>query len=920
MEFRILGPLEVLHDDVAVPVRSPLQCRALAVLLLDAESPVPMHRMIAAMWDDEPPTTARRQVQNTIAALRRLLAAADPIEHAGDGYRLRQHRSDLAAFTTEVAQAKRESDPAATERLLAAALRRWRGPVLGGHGGNLIKSISAGLEERRLDALEARFAALLELGRHGESVDELRTAVVSHPDRQRLTGQLMLALYRCGDRAAALRAFETLRGRLAEELGIDPDRTVRDLHTAILREDPALTLAPDPVPSSMRHDASSAPSLLPGAIPGFTGRESELDRLSALVDDGARLAIVAGSGGVGKTTLALHWARAIAHRFPDGQLYADLHGFDPAGTADRPESVIRRFLEALGIPAERIPDACDARTDLYRSTLANRQVLVILDNAKDAAQVRPLLPGGTGTFTLATSRNRMTGLITTEGADLVQVEALDRQQAKEILERRLGARRVNAEPIAVESIIDMCGGLPLALAVLATRAAVQSEFPLAHFVEQLRGVESGLSAFAEDDPLTDVTTVFSWSIGALSDEAARLFRLLGLHPGPYCTPAAAASLAGRPLSAVRALFAELHGASLISEPLPNEFHIHDLLRAYARELAAEAPAVSAEATARLIDHYLYHGCTAAELIAPRPRVPVAGDPRPGVHCQPIADRSAALAWFAAEYPVLLNLIDQTTDPETAWNLAWVPVTWLNDLGRRSEIIRTQIAALAAAEQLSDVTKQLYSHRIIANQSIFTDNAHVSEKHLQRALQLCEAADVLDRGFVHHHFALFLATVKDDASRALAYERTAFTAFQEAGSEFGQAEALSSIGRLLAHLGVPGRLDEALTSCQEALALLEKLDNLCAQIPVWDNIAFIHHRSGRTAEAFASFGKAIAIARSLNAVMNEAETSVGLGRVHAELGQAAEARAAWERAIEILEPSEPFSAARIRSMINGLSHP
>ncbi|SDE11184.1 AfsR/SARP family transcriptional regulator [Glycomyces harbinensis] len=916
MEFRVLGPLEVLHDGVEVPLRGPLQRRALAVLILDAGLTVPMHRFIAAMWDGEPPATARRQVQNTVAALRRALAAADPIEQAGDGYRLLHARSDLSLFKAEVAQAKSASDAESAAQLLTTALERWRGPVLAGHGGDLIASIGVGLEESRLDAAEARFDALLALGRHRETVDELRAAAAAHPHRQQFTGRLMLALYRCGDAATALRAYEDLRARLADELGIDPDRTLRETHTAILREDPGLDLHSAPVPPATQSDSRISPALLPAALPGFTGREVELDRLRALAEGDANLVVVAGTGGIGKTTLAVHWARKAADRFPDGQLYADLQGFDPHGAAVRPESVVRRFLEAFGIPAERLPDSVAAQLDLYRNMLADRRVLVVLDNAEDAAQVRPLLPGGPGNFTLATSRNLLTGLAVTEGADLVKLDVLDREQATLMLEQRVGAARVAAEPDAVQRIIAVCGGLPLALAILATRAATQPRFPLGHFADQLDGVEDGLGAFAEDDPLTDVRAVFSWSIASLGDEAARLFRLLGLHPGPHCTLAAAASLAGRPIAAVRPLLSRLLAASLIGEPLPDRYTVHDLLRVYAGELAAENPEEAAEATGRMLDHYLRSGCVAAELVTPRGRVPDLGRVPPGVLVVPFPDRPAALAWLAAEYPVVLNLIEQSAD-DAAWNLAWTTVTYLNNRARRLEIIRTQRRALSAAERLRDVSKQLYSHRMIANQSIYTGDTDASEEHLGRALALCEAADDLDRGNVNHHFALFVLNVKADYAKALEHERVALEAFKAAGSELGQADARNGIGRLLAHLDLPERLDEALASCEEAIALLEGLGNQEAQIQVWDSIAYIHHRSGRTAEAFAVFERAIAIARSLNAVTNEAEVFVSLGRVYADLGRTAEARASWVWASEILEASEPFGAANIRKMIDGL---
>jgi NB-ARC domain len=382
-----------------------------------------------------------------------------------------------------------------------------------------------------------------------------------------------------------------------------------------LRQDPALD-ASVPV-SGAAGPAVPVPAQLPPAVPAFIGRDAELASLDALLHPKAAaagpatvvIAALSGTAGVGKSALAVHWAHRAAAQFPDGQLYVNLRGFDPDGAAMEPSEALRGFLDALGAPATRIPESLSAQAGLYRTLLAGKRILVVLDNAKDAGQVRPLLPGSPGCLAIVTSRNQLTGLVATDSAYAMTLDLLGSGDARELLALRLGSRRVAREPDAVDEIIAGCARLPLALTIAAARAAGSPSFPLAVLATELREATRALDPLNGGDPATDVRAVFSWSYHALTTDAARLFRRLGLHPGPDIALPAAASLAAIPQDRARALLGELTRAHLLAEHAPGRYAFHDLLRAYATELARahDSQNVRNAAAHRVLDHYLHTG-------------------------------------------------------------------------------------------------------------------------------------------------------------------------------------------------------------------------------------------------------------------------------------------------------------------------
>jgi transcriptional regulator with XRE-family HTH domain len=437
----------------------------------------------------------------------------------------------------------------------------------------------------------------------------------------------------------------TARDRIAERRSA-PDR--HDNHAAR----PTGRGRRSPAAGRVRPSGFAAPRQLPADAPAFAGRVEQLAALDGLLaGPGTRIAVVSGTAGVGKTTVAVHWAHRVVDKFPDGQVYVNLRGFDPAGSSLEPAAALHGLLVALGVPAAQIPAEVDERTALYRSLLATRQVLVLLDNAGDAAQVRPLLPGSPGCVVVVTGRNRLTGLVAVDGARAIGLPVMSTEEAIEMLAARLGSDHVAAHADAVAEIVDRCGGLPLGLAVAAARAVVD-EVPLPRLAAELG---RPLDALVTGDAASDVRSVLSWSYRMLPEGAARMFRLLGVHPGPDIGLAAAASLAAVPATVGEALLRELTRANLLTEHRPGRFACHDLLRAYAVELAGTWGTDGA--LARVLDHYTRTANTAAMLLDAL-RDPIASPPPiAGVQPEPLADIPAGLAWYAAEYEVLTAAIE-----------------------------------------------------------------------------------------------------------------------------------------------------------------------------------------------------------------------------------------------------------------------
>jgi tetratricopeptide (TPR) repeat protein len=741
----------------------------------------------------------------------------------------------------------------------------------------------------------------------------------------------MLALYRAGQQADALAAYHDARRHLVDELGVEPTEQLRQLQERILAGDPALGPPARPDAATLTSQAGPAvshppalPAQLPYRAPDFIGRSAELDRLHALVTEdasAATIAVITGTAGVGKTSLAVQWAHEARDRFPDGQLYVNLLGFDPAYPPLPPGEAIRMLLDALGVPPQLVPVTPLAQTTLYRSLLAGRRMLVVLDNARDAEQVRPLLPGGPDCLVVVTSRDQLAGLVAAQGARPVTLDLLTTTEARHLLTKRLGAERAGAEPAAVDEIIARCAHLPLALSIVASRAALHPDFSLASLAAQLRAA-GGLDAFHHDDAITDVRAVLSWSYDALGGPAARMLRLLSLHPGPDLGAAAAASIAGLPAREAAAALATLARVHLCHERAPGRFGLHDLLRVYAAERVDQDEPAGAQGAARtrLHDHYLHTAAAADRLLNPhRPSLGL-DDPAPGTTRQPLNSTEDALAWFSAEHHALLAIVDQLATAQLdrrTWQLASALTTYLNRRGHWSDLVATQRAALAAAVRLDDRPAQAAAHRSLATAYLQLRRSPDAESQLRQALQAyLELGDATGQARAH----LNLAYVTQQDSRfhdALDHAEQALALFRADGDEVGQADALNAVGWYEAHLGRP---QQALSYCTQALALHQTTGDREGEAHTWHSLAFAHQQLGDDAQAIASYQRALVLWRQLGDRYFEADALTRVGDVRHRTGDVAAARPAWREALAILDAFGHADAEQVRARLSGPATP
>ncbi len=706
------------------------------------------------MWDGAPPRQASDATRALVMRLRRQLdqrAAARIVTHA-PGYAIEVSGDELDAaqfetLTREAGAAVRAGQWVQAGRTASQALALWRGLPLADIPSQLLRDRWVPhLDQLHIQALEWHIEADLHEGRYEELIPELQDLTASHLLRERFHGQLMLALYRCGRQAEALAAYFRARDALISELGVEPGPGLRDLYQQVLEA------APVPATTSPARLAGAEPRPvtprdLPPAVPDFTGRSAELQALTGLLDRPGQqvpgavvISAIGGTAGVGKTALAVHWAHQVADRFADGQLYANLRGFDPSGNPAAPAEVVRGFLNALAVPPEHIPPTAGAQAALYRSLLAGRQILIVLDNARDEQQCRPLLPASPGSLVIITSRNQLTGLAVDGGAQLLGLDLLNQDEAVQLLTSRIGNPRVAAEPGAVGEIAQLCAHLPLALAVTAARAAARPRFLLTQLAAELRGVPGRLDALDPGDPTVSVRAVFSWSYQQLSSAAARLFRLLGLHPGPDISAPAAASLAAIGRAQATLLLRELARDCLITEHAPGRYAFHDLLRAYAAGQAQEFdPRPDREAAiGRVLDYYLHTADRGANLLNPAKEPLTLAAPAAGVAPERPADQRQAVAWFEAEHQVLLAAIAlaaESGEDRRAWQLSWAMMEYFYWRGYLHERIAIMSGALAAATRIDDTLGQAISLRCLGGAFTSTGSYDQARAHLDRCLPL-----------------------------------------------------------------------------------------------------------------------------------------------------------------------------------------
>ncbi|HYB18167.1 MAG TPA: BTAD domain-containing putative transcriptional regulator [Streptosporangiaceae bacterium] len=1020
----VLGPVTAWYGQDELHVGQPRQQAVLGILAMRANRVISRGELVDAVWGTDPPASAEGGIYTYVAGLRRIIEPGRSLRgpgrvlvSSGAGYVLHlvPGQPDAVAFEQQLARARqlrKSGDRTGAATALEGALGLWRGVAFAGVPGPFAETERARLAELRSTAAEERADVLLELGHHSEVVPDLTAMVVDHPLRERMRGLLMIALYRSGRPAEALRVFADGRRVLADELGIDPGTDLSRIHQQVLTSDPALSrptargraVTADPRPRPGHRDqagpdgaaaadrtrrkgatpgprgsdgsslaapqAGSGPGTGPGPggalswadgshgapvsdggpasnggpasrgypVPaqlpldaqGFSGRQDELATLHAMLpparpaatDEPVPVVIISGTAGVGKTALAIHFGRQVAKRFPDGQLYVNLRGRDPGTPPVEPGEALRFFLDAFGVPPYRIVASTDERAALYRSLVDGKRMLIVLDNASNAAQVRPLLPGSPGCLVVVTSRNQMTGLVAAEGAALVTLDVLSGDEAHEMLARRLGRERVEAEPEAADEIIGACAGLPLALSITVGRAAGRAKRPLAALAAELRDARGRLDALEEGDAATDVRAVLSWSYDLLSPAAARMFRLLGLHPGPDIPLSAAASLAGITRAEAGAALRELTRTHMVAERLPGRFTVHDLLRVYAADQAErhDSAADRDAAMHRVLDHYLHTAMGAAQRFSPSRSPLRLAAPEPGVLPADLADKEQALAWFDAEVRVLLALISYAGAngfDTHAWQIPWTLGPYFSRRSRWRDYVATQQIALAAARRLDDTLALAHTHYLLGHAQAHMDDYDAAEPNFRRALDLFrELGDRANEAVVLNGLSAMLEK-QGHYDQALAVALDALRMLKAVGHWWTQASLENGVGWLYAHLG---QYDEALIHCQRALSLHRESGNRGGVADTLDSLGLVYLHLGDLGQARACYEQAIDAYREIGAPFGEGNSLAGLGDVLLREGQPDAARAMFGQAAAVLDTVPHPRADEVRVKLRDLDDP
>jgi DNA-binding SARP family transcriptional activator/tetratricopeptide (TPR) repeat protein len=921
VELGVLGPLQITSNDAELAMTSPRSRTFLAHLVLNNGCPVTLYELADAIWGSALPKNPRRAVQLCAVRVRALLerVGADGIVvTCPDGYRL-----DVPSTHTDLGRLKdwlREADEAAAgsdaDRELAAvtaALRLWRGEPLADVSSEVLqREVVPALREQRLRLTQRRIDILLRSGNAAPLVDELVTLTARHPLREQWWCQLMQALYRCGRRGEALDAYHRFRRGLSEELGIDPSETIRGLHAAILtgQPEPAVQATSLMLP---------VPRELPPSVAAFAGRTGELAQLSellAVAGTGPVVCVITGTAGVGKTTLAIYWARRVAEEFPDGQLFVDMRGYHPA-QALSPHRVQARVLRTLGVRGEDIPQDPDELAGLYRSVMDGRRILMLLDNVNSSDQVRPLLPSTAGSLVVITSRDVLLSLIAADGARRVRLDLPSIAEARQMLARRLGPQRLSADPRAADDIITASARLPLAIAIAAARAVTDQDCRLSVVAAQLR---NGLDAFGTASTATDIRSVFSWSYRALSPDAARLLRLMGLHPGPHVTAPAVASLGGLPPQRTNQLLDELVRAHLVVEQLPGRYALHDLMREYCVELvgATDTDSERQRAVRRGIDHYLHTGYAAASVLNPQRTELDLGDAPCAVYPEGFADYDAAMGWFAAEYDVLLAVADWaagTGFDRHVWDLAWVMVGYLERQGNWTQWVSCQRAAIAAAQRLDDPILQARAHRGLGRAHARQARAEDAYRDYATALELYrDNGDLSGQARTETNLAL-LREQQGQYSQALTHARRALELQKQLRDGVGYANALNTAAWCYA---LTGQHRLALDHGHQAMAEHQELGDLDGKAATMDTIGYAHHQLGQFAEAVDSYQQAVRLYRQLGDRYYTAISLINLGDTYETLGDRTSAHDVWRQAEAILDDLRNPAAQQVRAKLRGVA--
>ena len=935
MEFRLLGPVEVWAADGCLEMGPPQQRAVLAALAVDAGRPVFRGTLIDRIWSERAPEGAASALYAHINRIRRVLAVEaageEPVRLArrSGGYVLEvdPEEVDLHRFRQlAVAARDRQRPDDERARLLREALGLWRGEPLADLPGEWPARMRDSWEEERLDAAVAWAQAELLMGRPDEVIGPVRELVAGHPLKERPIGVLMQALAAAGRDAEALECYGIARSRLIEALGAEPGRELQSVHLAILKgERPAALRGEGPVAGSASLWAPlPVPAQLPSDVHGFTGRHDELDELDRMLIDAddqstaVVISAVAGTAGVGKTALAVRWAHRARDAFPDGQLYVDLRGYGPdppipAGKA------LARFLANLGVAGRDIPLDVDDRAARYRTEINGRRMLVVLDNAASVEQVRPLLPGTPSCVVLVTSRDSLASLIAVHGGRRLDLGLLPLGDAVTLLHKLIGMR-AEAEPGAAAALAMQCARLPLALRVAAELATARPTTPLADLVRELADQRRRLERLgAGGDPRADVRAVFSWSYKYLPADAARAFRLAGLHPGADLDPYAGAALTNTSLDQARRLFDTLARAHLVHLTGPGRFGMHDLLRAYATDLTTTLDSESDRRTAltSLFDYYLAAAAVATEALRPaerrqRSRIFPPRSPTPSA-----ADPAAAMAWLDAERANLVAACAHTAAhgwPRHTTRLATTLFRYLDISGHFPDALSIHTEAGNAARQTGDRAAEAHALTNLGLAHWRQGRYEQAAEHYRQAMSLfCETGDrdgeartLTNLGLVNWQQGRY--------EQAAERHRQGLTRYVETGNRVGEANALSNLGLVYWRWG---RYEQAAENHLQALAFYNETGHRYGQANAFANLGVVHLRQGCYEQAADDLNQALALFRQTGNRDGEAEALNGIGETLCDAGQPGHACTQHAAALTLtVETGDRYQQARAHA---GLGH-
>jgi DNA-binding SARP family transcriptional activator/tetratricopeptide (TPR) repeat protein len=885
LRFRILGPVSVARAGRPIVLGRGNVAALLTGLLLSANEIVSVDALVDCVWGDPSPQWPRAALHTSLSRLRNLLGDG-VVQTMPAGYRLEVDADhlDQLRFDQLVDTAGRAAGRGDDHRAVAtleAALGLWREPLLGNvESPTLHRDAVPRLTDMYLSAREDWAELCLRLDRTDPVVDVLSPLVRAHPFRERAVGHLMLALYRSGRRADALSVYDTLRTSLRDEFGIDPGTACQDLFLKVLRADPALS-RPDPPAAAAISPAVNAPRQLPPGIADFTGRAAETTRIRDLVTTGTpvpgspRIVAVAGKGGVGKTALAVQVAHRLRPEFPDGQLYVDLHG--AAAVPADPGDVLADFLRAFGVTGTAIPEEIDEKATMYRSMMADRRLLVLLDNATDERQVRPLLPAGADCAVIVTSRSRFTALC---AGRVVDLDVLDDTAATALLSRLIGEERVAAEPDHARYLVRLCGGLPLAVRIVGARLAARGHWLLSTLVARLADDRRRLNELTYGD--LDVRTSLGLSYRGLPPRAKVLLRRVGLLDAPSIPVWAGAALLDTDLGEAADLFERLVDAQLLDVIEPGtadgvRYGCHDLIRACAREFAtAEETAGQCEAAlGRAFGGWLALAEQAHRMLYGGDHTVLHGSATRWGPVEAIGDRP--LAWFDGERSAILATIRQAARSglhELAWDLAWTAVTLFEARGYFDDWRTAQEQALAAAREAGNARGEAAMLTSLGSRLLFLQSYEEARAHCESALALFAAeGDRHGLGLARRNLAV-ADTMRGRLDSALSGYEQARRDLHDAGDPYMEAAALRGMAQVHIELG---RLGDARPQLEQALVLSRSVHSARSEAQALHMLGELHLRQGDAVAAEEAFDRVLLLVRAYGDEVGEAYALLGQGQ-------------------------------------------